>query len=345
MHKGISIAVPVYKSGSLLTQLVSNIRSQKLLDGSSIEILIIDGENSKVTEQFCENNNLIYIPNPDKDSVTARIKGLKSAKNELVCFLDQDEIFDSDAAIQTRLNKFTEHQSLIILFSSGYCIGDYMSTSNMYSSLFGDPFNQFIYNFPNNSNRIKNLLKKCNFKKVENMILNSRKSDNTKQVIMEFGNMGSVVHRSRLYSCIIRELNPYDLPDLFYILLSNLNTIGILDGDEILHFSSDKWATTRSKINWRIRNNLNFENSNINLSSLSARHGRVNRNGLLLQKMCFVLFNIIPIWSTFAALRLVVKYHRFGFLNIIPLCYYVIFNYGFLKFKLGIRKYSLGNLK
>ena len=177
------------------------------------------------------------------------------------------------------------------------------------------------------------------------MILNSRKSENSQQVIMEFGNMGSVVHRSRLYSCIIRELNPYDLPNLFYTLLSNLNTIGILGEDEILHFSSDKWATTRSKIHWRILNNLSFENSNINLSSLSARYGRTNGNGLLLQKICFVLLNIMPIWSTFKALGLVVKYHRFGFLNIIPLCYYIIFNYGFLKFRLRIRKHSLDNLK
>jgi hypothetical protein len=243
-------------------------------------------------------------------------------------------MFESNVAIKKRVTKFDEHHDLTILFPSGYRIGKYMSTSNMYSSLYGDPFNHFLFKFPNNSERDKNILNNYHFHRVNGLISNNVLIKDSKHLLMEFGNMGCVLHRGRLIRYLGDNLNAYDIPNLFYLLLPKLNSIGILEGDAIIHYSSDNWAATRSKIRWRISNNLSLKNSNISRSSLSARSGIGEK--ILIQKIFFALLTIIPIWSTYSALKLVIKYRRIGFLNLIPLSYYLLFKYTYLKFRLAL---------
>jgi glycosyltransferase involved in cell wall biosynthesis len=338
----ISIVVPVFQPEQNLEEILSNLKNQILPPGYKIEILIVDGENSDSTKDFCVRHKLKYFVNKAQDPVTSRYIGFELASGDLVCFIDQDERFCSNSAIEIRIKSFLKHRNLVILFPTGYKIGSHMNTPNMYSSIFGDPFNQFFYKLPNDDNRAKLVSRKLNLTHNEGVYLNSNQIKKPNSILLEFGNMGSVVNKTRLKKILHFEINASDIPNLFFLLFANLNTVGILKNDLVIHHSSQSWKTVRKKIKWRIYNNIYDNKTNINFTSLSNKYrGRytsdladLHKRVLLIKKIWFVILVLIPIWPIASSLKLVIHFRRIQFFYIILLNYYLVLTYGILKFKL-----------
>jgi glycosyltransferase involved in cell wall biosynthesis len=340
----LSIIVPVFKPEKHLEELFADLISQKLPSGSNLEIIVVDGENSNFTKIFCERKRISYFANPDQDPVIGRYIGYKEAGGELICFIDQDERFTSELALNRRINSFLQYKKLVALFPSGYEIGPYMSTANMYSSLFGDPFNHFFYNQPNDNYRANGIFKRLEFEEDEQIFLNSKDNGRSNSVLMEFGNMGTVLSKERLNKIFDNDILAEDIPNLFYKLTPNIESVGILKNDLIKHYSSTSWKSVRSKIRWRVRNNLQ-SNSSINASSLSQKF-RNERNEkskslairfLLVKKIIFVILVVIPVWPLLSTLMLIVKYKRIQLLNAFLLNYYLIFVYVALKVRFVLK--------
>jgi glycosyltransferase involved in cell wall biosynthesis len=338
----ISIVVPVFQPEQNLEEILSNLKNQILPPGYKIEILIIDGENLDSTKDFCVRHKLKYFVNEAQDPVTSRYIGFELASGDLVCFIDQDERFCSNSAIELRIKSFLKHRNLVILFPTGYKIGSHMNTPNMYSSIFGDPFNQFFYKLPNDDNRAKLVSRKLNLTHNEGVYLNSNQIKKPNSILLEFGTMGSVVNKTRLKKILHFEINASDIPNLFFLLFANLNTVGILKNDLVIHHSSQSWKTVRKKIKWRIYNNIYDNKTNINFTSLSNKYrGRytsdladLHKRVLLIKKIWFVILVLIPIWPIASSLKLVIHFRRIQFFYIILLNYYLVLTYGILKFKL-----------
>jgi len=342
----VSIVVPVFRPEQNLDEILSNLKNQILPPGYKIEILIVDGEDLDSTKDFCVRHKLKYIVNKARDPVTSRYIGFELASGDLVCFIDQDERFCSNGAIELRINSFLNHRNLVVLFPTGYKIGSYMDTPNIYSSIFGDPFNQFFYKLPNDGNRAKLLSRKLNLIHNEGVYLNSNQIDKPNSVLLEFGNMGSVVNKTRLKKILDIEINASDIPNLFFLLFLNLNTVGILKNDLIIHHSSQSWKTVRKKIKWRIYNNIYDNNTSINSTSLSHKYrskyttdlAGLHTRVLRVKKIWFLILVFIPIWPIVSSLKLVVNFRRIQFFYVILLNYYLVLTYGILKSRLVLNK-------
>jgi glycosyltransferase involved in cell wall biosynthesis len=107
----VSIVVPVFRPEQNLDEILSNLKNQILPPDYKIEILIVDGEDLDSTKDFCVRHKLKYIVNKARDPVTSRYIGFELASGDLVCFIDQDERFCSNGAIELRINSFLNHSS------------------------------------------------------------------------------------------------------------------------------------------------------------------------------------------------------------------------------------------
>ena len=109
MSPTVSIIIPVYNSDRYLRECLDSVINQTLKD---IEILCVnDGstDNSlSILEEYAQKDARIKIINQEnKGQSVARNRGLDIALGEFIAFIDSDDTFLSDNALETVLNNFT----------------------------------------------------------------------------------------------------------------------------------------------------------------------------------------------------------------------------------------------
>jgi glycosyltransferase involved in cell wall biosynthesis len=254
----ISVVIATYRPGLLLDEIVKNIRSQDFNKTPiDIEIVIVDGELSEETKSFAFREGLEYIENSNQDPLSAKYLGFVESKNDLICFIDQDEKFTDSRSLHNRVKSFVDNPDLCLYFPAGYQVSSEMEPSNIYTTIFGDPINLFVYKLPNSPNRVGQIAKRLTLKDCGDIYLNCSEYLYRGRILLEFGCMGSTVHRSRIQAEMGRNLQKAEFAHFFYLLLAlnKPSLIAISKTELIRHDSSSTWRITREKIKWRILNN------------------------------------------------------------------------------------------
>ena len=309
-----------------MEDLKNNLSKQVFLDpGTEVEVILVDGEMSDRTREFCDVNSFVYLENVDVDPVSAKYIGLVGSTNDLVCFIDQDEAFEQPYAIENRIIEFEKNPNLVVLFPSGYVITPDMNNSNVYTTLFGDPFNQFIHNFPNCSERLFQIAQRTESVETETSYFFLEKKNRT-PVLLEFGCMGSTMHKTRLVSSLRREISKPELPHLYYLLNNQgvSGSIAILKNDGIFHNSSANWGIVKEKITWRIINNLSHDST----ISGSGVRGRLPTNnysaGFKLKQLSYLFYIASLVLPLASAIQISFKFKRFGLIRSYFLHYFLL---------------------
>lgn len=92
----VSIIIPVYNSGKYMKECIYSVLNQSY---ENLGIIIInDGSTDKSFEiaQSFQDNKIKLLSQENKGAVSARNLGLHYASEELIQFLDSDDILDKD---------------------------------------------------------------------------------------------------------------------------------------------------------------------------------------------------------------------------------------------------------
>lgn len=96
----VSVIVPTYNRCGLLKKTIDSVLNQRF---ENIEIIIVDDgsvDNTEKTVEDIKKNNsqktITYIKQQNEGASVARNRGLKSAKGDLIQFLDDDDILHHD---------------------------------------------------------------------------------------------------------------------------------------------------------------------------------------------------------------------------------------------------------
>jgi glycosyltransferase involved in cell wall biosynthesis len=107
----ISVIIPTYNRASFLEKTIKSVLNQtKEVD----ELIVIDDGSKDNTKEIVKKYNIKYIFQENSGVSSARNCGIKNSKNDWICFLDSDDIWELDKiAIQSDFHKNNKH----VLFS------------------------------------------------------------------------------------------------------------------------------------------------------------------------------------------------------------------------------------
>lgn len=99
-----SIAIPTYNGESRLPKILERLRSQTNIGHLTWEIIIVDNNSkdntAKVIQKYinnwAESYQLKYYFEPEQGAAFARLHAVKVAQGKLICFLDDDNLPDSN---------------------------------------------------------------------------------------------------------------------------------------------------------------------------------------------------------------------------------------------------------
>lgn len=103
----LSIIVPVYNSEEYLPFCIDSVKRQSFTD---FEVLLVDDGSTDSSKEICcsiqeQDHRFIYIlREKNGGTAAARNTGLRMARGEYVTFLDNDDYWNSDSALQNLFN-------------------------------------------------------------------------------------------------------------------------------------------------------------------------------------------------------------------------------------------------
>lgn len=109
----LSIIVPTYNNCATLRDLLNSLKLQSFSE-NNYEILIIDGGSKDKTLDIAKDFSVKILNNPCRVEEKARIIGLNSARGDILCFIDADNIILEKDWLEKMLLPFDDHE---IVFS------------------------------------------------------------------------------------------------------------------------------------------------------------------------------------------------------------------------------------
>ena len=89
----ISLIIPTYNRATHLESTLLSVFNQTT---KVDEIIVIDGGSTDNTQQLLAQYDIKYIYQGNQGVSSARNKGLQEVKNDWICFLDSDDIWESN---------------------------------------------------------------------------------------------------------------------------------------------------------------------------------------------------------------------------------------------------------
>lgn len=129
MHK-ISVIVPIYRTGKILTRTLQAIKNQSFVDYECI--LVDDGSDDNHTREICEkfvhkDSRFRYIYKLNEGIERTRLFGVKNAVTELLVFCDHDDCYEENA-LELLYNAYLESNADIIV---GNCFSQKVRIKNL----------------------------------------------------------------------------------------------------------------------------------------------------------------------------------------------------------------------
>ena len=134
----ISIIIPTLNSERTLNDCLASIRKQ-YYPQEALEIIVIDGGSSDATKMIAQDLGATVTEEPDKrDNPEARKAiGLSIAKNEIVAFIDSDNILPHKDWFKIMVEPLLEDKEIIACQPLRYHYNKKFSLLNRYFALFG----------------------------------------------------------------------------------------------------------------------------------------------------------------------------------------------------------------
>jgi glycosyltransferase involved in cell wall biosynthesis len=101
----LSIILPTYNNERTIEECLRSIARQDW-PPSDYEILLLDGGSTDGTLRIARGFSLTIIDNPARNEEAARIKGIRMAKGEILCFVDADNVLVGEDWIRRMLEPF-----------------------------------------------------------------------------------------------------------------------------------------------------------------------------------------------------------------------------------------------
>ncbi|MGH7907034.1 MAG: glycosyltransferase family 2 protein, partial [Candidatus Binataceae bacterium] len=102
MARSITIAIPTHNRAALLRGTLASLSGIKVAADSDLECIIVDNASSDATAQVAESASgtlkfpVRHVFEPRLGSSFARNRAIDEARGELICFIDDDVIVDSE---------------------------------------------------------------------------------------------------------------------------------------------------------------------------------------------------------------------------------------------------------
>jgi GT2 family glycosyltransferase len=113
MNPLVSVIIPVYNGEKFLAQAINNVIAQNY---HPLEIIVVDDgstdETAQIAAQFKEVIQYIYQEN--NGPATARNRGIKLAKGEVIAFLDVDDLW-SENKLKIQVNYLINHPDIALV--------------------------------------------------------------------------------------------------------------------------------------------------------------------------------------------------------------------------------------
>ncbi|MBD2691964.1 glycosyltransferase family 2 protein [Anabaena catenula] len=109
----VSVIIPVYNGEKYLAEAIENVKNQHY---QPLEIIVIDdGSTDKTAEIAAElKDNIRYIYQKNSGPASARNRGIKIAKGDVIAFLDVDDIWSEDK-LDVQANYLASNTSIEIV--------------------------------------------------------------------------------------------------------------------------------------------------------------------------------------------------------------------------------------
>ncbi len=109
----VSVIIPVLNGEAFLAEAVESIRAQGI---KPLEIIIVDDGSTDGTAEVARSlgKGINYVYKKNGGVASARNKGLKMARGNIIAFLDADDLW-SEKKLEQQLLRFTENPSLQIV--------------------------------------------------------------------------------------------------------------------------------------------------------------------------------------------------------------------------------------
>ena len=255
--KKFSIITPTFNSSSTLCMYFDSILMQNY-DLSKIEILIIDGgsldDTCKIARSFGEKIDVRIINNPHRLPEYAKTLGVNEACGEYCVFQDSDEILVNSDSFKIREEVFAKCQNVqnIVCTTMKNPIG--YSPWGEYTSLIGDPFSSFLYNFNADSNLQRSKRNyKCITETKEYCVF--MVSDKDLQPLIDA--TSHTFNKAYLLKVLGKSiLVSKDSTLVSQLITSNAHCFAVTKNDEVLHYSSSSFMKIIMKIRTRIIRNV-----------------------------------------------------------------------------------------
>lgn len=116
--KKISIIVPVYKVENYLRQCVDSILAQTY---ANFELILVDDGSPdscpKICDEYASNDKRIKVIHKNNDGVSeARNSGIEAATGDYIVFLDSDDYWDSNTALERCMRICDKTDTDVLLF-------------------------------------------------------------------------------------------------------------------------------------------------------------------------------------------------------------------------------------
>ena len=123
----LSILIYTYKRSEYLLQAINSVLSNDL-DPLEFEVLVVKGFVDREIDDYLSRNNIRSLLVDDKSLGVKVAKGIRECKGDFICFLDDDDEFESNklAVISSILDQYSKldfiHNSLTFINEQGYTI-------------------------------------------------------------------------------------------------------------------------------------------------------------------------------------------------------------------------------
>lgn len=109
----ISVIIPVYNGEKYLAEAIENVKKQ---DYQPLEIIVIDDGSTDKTAEIAAKfkDSIRYIYQENSGPSAARNRGIRTAKGDVIAFLDVDDLW-SDDKLKLQTSYLTEHPSVEIV--------------------------------------------------------------------------------------------------------------------------------------------------------------------------------------------------------------------------------------
>jgi glycosyltransferase involved in cell wall biosynthesis len=116
-HPLVSVITPSFNKGSYIEETIQSILNQSY---HNVEYIVMDGGSTDETLSILKkyNDQIIWKSEPDSGQSDAINKGWKTAKGEILAYLNADDIY-YPMTIETVVNYFNNHPEIKIVYGDG----------------------------------------------------------------------------------------------------------------------------------------------------------------------------------------------------------------------------------